>query len=47
MNPASEPSGPVAINTRLVTFYHAVLFVLGFSLIFIVGWGGATTLLGL
>lgn len=31
---------------RLTTFAHAILFVLGFSLVFIVGWGGAATLLG-
>lgn len=31
---------------RMRTFLHAVLFVLGFSLVFVVGWGGAATLLG-
>ena len=31
---------------RLQVVFHAVLFVLGFSLVFIIGWGGATTLLG-
>lgn len=31
---------------RFITFSHALLFVTGFSLIFIVGWGGAVTLLG-
>lgn len=31
---------------RLLVFSHALLFVLGFSFIFIVGWGGAATLLG-
>lgn len=30
----------------LTLFTHAMLFVLGFSLVFIVGWGGAATLLG-
>ena len=25
---------------------HAVLFVLGFSLVFVIGWGGAATVLG-
>lgn len=35
-----------AQNTRLVTFFHAVLFVLGFSIVFIVGWGGTATLVG-
>lgn len=33
-------------SQRYTTFFHAVLFVLGFSLIFIIGWGGAATLLG-
>lgn len=32
--------------TRLVTFFHAVLFVLGFSLVFIIGWGSAATIIG-
>jgi len=27
-------------------FLHAVVFVLGFSLIFVIGWGGTATLLG-
>lgn len=31
---------------RLQTFVHALSFVLGFSLVFIVGWGGAATALG-
>lgn len=30
----------------LILFAHAVLFVLGFSVVFVVGWGGAATLLG-
>ncbi|MBE2224275.1 MAG: cytochrome C biogenesis protein [Anaerolineae bacterium] len=33
-------------SQRYTTFFHAVLFVLGFSLVFIIGWGGAATLLG-
>lgn len=33
-------------NRRLVVFFHALLFVLGFSLVFIVGWGGAATVFG-
>jgi cytochrome c-type biogenesis protein len=32
--------------TRVITFSHALLFVLGFSLVFVIGWGGAATLLG-
>jgi cytochrome c-type biogenesis protein len=31
---------------HLTIFLHALAFVAGFSLIFIVGWGGAATLLG-
>ena len=31
---------------RLTTFTHAVSFVLGFSIVFVVGWGGAATLVG-
>ena len=31
---------------RFRIFYHAILFVLGFSLVFIIGWGGAATALG-
>ncbi len=34
------------LSRRFATFFHAVLFVLGFSLVFIVGWGGSATLLG-
>ena len=31
---------------RLKIFLHALLFVLGFSLVFIIGWGGSATALG-
>ena len=27
-------------------FFHAIAFVVGFSLIFVIGWGGAATILG-
>ena len=33
-------------GNRLATFIHALMFVLGFSLIFVIGWGGAATILG-
>jgi len=33
-------------NDRIKIFLHALLFVLGFSLVFIVGWGGSITALG-
>jgi len=31
---------------RLRVFLHALVFVIGFSVVFIVGWGGAATVLG-
>jgi cytochrome c-type biogenesis protein len=34
------------MTQRYTTFWHAALFVLGFSLVFVVGWGGTATLLG-
>lgn len=37
---------PRHLSRQVVVFLHAVAFVLGFSLVFIVGWGGAATLLG-
>lgn len=39
-------SAPLAMNSRLNVLLHAALFVFGFSIVFIIGWGGATTLLG-
>lgn len=33
-------------NEKLKIFLHALLFVAGFSLVFIVGWGGSVTLVG-
>ena len=33
-------------NDRWKIFLHALLFVAGFSLVFIVGWGGSITVLG-
>ena len=43
---ASRENQKPGINLRLNTFLHALLFVLGFSLVFIIGWGGAATALG-
>ena len=31
---------------RLKIFLHALIFVLGFSLVFVIGWGGSVTALG-
>lgn len=35
-----------AQSTRFATFLHTLFFVLGFSVIFVVVWGGAATLIG-
>ena len=35
-----------AAPSRRMTFVHALFFVGGFSLVFVVGWGGAATLAG-
>lgn len=33
-------------NTRLITFIHALIFVAGFSVVFVIGWGGMATAVG-
>jgi len=33
-------------SDRLKILFHALLFVFGFSLVFVIGWGGSVTLLG-
>lgn len=33
-------------SDRLRIFMHALLFVLGFALVFVIGWGGSVTVLG-
>jgi cytochrome c-type biogenesis protein len=45
---ATETATPLVSsqNGRLRIFLHALLFVAGFSLVFIVGWGGSVTLAG-
>ena len=47
-SPPSSASlrAPLAFSRRMSTFLHALLFVLGFSIVFVVVWGGAATLLG-
>jgi len=37
---------PKTFFARLHVLLHALVFVIGFSLVFIIGWGGAATLLG-
>ena len=46
MQQASNTSHSLTMNRRMITLFHAILFVLGFSAVFIVGWGGAATLAG-
>lgn len=43
---ATVLAGSPKAAIRFTTFTHAVCFVLGFSLVFVVGWGGAATLIG-
>jgi cytochrome c-type biogenesis protein len=44
---ATETTAPlVSSNERWKIFLHALLFVAGFSAVFIVGWGGSVTLIG-
>jgi len=42
---AVSPAFP-SQTERLKIFLHALLFVLGFSLVFVIGWGGSVTALG-
>lgn len=41
-----QSAQPKTMPDRWQVFAHALLFVLGFSLVFTVGWGGAVTVLG-
>lgn len=42
----AAPSKVDPAPSRLSTFTHALFFVAGFGLVFIVGWGGTATLIG-
>lgn len=42
-NQSNEKTG---FSLRFATFIHAILFVLGFSAVFVIGWGGAATAAG-
>jgi cytochrome c-type biogenesis protein len=46
MGQTSVAATKLSTSQRYTTFIHAALFVLGFSLIFIIGWGGAATVFG-
>src|SRR5512134_2587084 len=45
---ATETTSPLvpSQSDRLKIFLHALLFVFGFSLVFVIGWGGSVTALG-
>ena len=45
---ATETASPLVSpqGDRLKIFLHALLFVFGFSLVFVIGWGGSVTALG-
>jgi cytochrome c-type biogenesis protein len=43
---SSEKRNNPNLSLRLTTFFHALLFVFGFSVVFIIGWGGAATVVG-
>lgn len=45
-NPITTSPTSAYAPRRWEVFTHALLFVLGFSLVFTIGWGGAVTLLG-
>jgi cytochrome c-type biogenesis protein len=46
MRAISDHSHNTDLGRRLIVFAHALAFVLGFALVFVIGWGGAATLLG-
>lgn len=43
---ATPSIGKARSASRFTTLIHATLFVWGFALVFVVGWGGAATVLG-
>jgi len=46
MNQTTLPADAPTLTRRFTTFFHAAMFVLGFALVFIFGWGGAFTVVG-
>ncbi len=43
---AAQESSTIKASERFVVLLHAFLFVLGFSVVFIIGWGGTITAVG-
>jgi cytochrome c-type biogenesis protein len=46
MTEISTAKSPMLSKPKLHLLFHSLIFVLGFSAVFVIGWGGATTLLG-
>ncbi len=46
ISPQTPATTDPILNERLRVFLHALLFVIGFSLVFVIGWGGSVTALG-
>lgn len=46
MSQTAIPTYAPTLSQRFNVFFHSLLFVLGFSIVFVVGWGGAATLFG-
>lgn len=46
LSPSIQPPAQPSLKSRFTIFFHALAFVLGFTIVFVIGWGGATTLLG-
>lgn len=46
MNTSSAASLTISRTARWRVFLHALSFVAGFSVVFVLGWGGAATILG-
>lgn len=46
MSKSEQKISSAPLKGRLQLFLHALLFVLGFSLVFVIGWGGSVTALG-
>ncbi len=43
---AAQQAPSLKTSQRFVVLLHALLFVLGFSIVFVIGWGGAVTAVG-
>lgn len=46
LSKSGQEAAPTPGSERWQLFIHALLFVVGFSLVFVIGWGGSITVLG-